>query len=142
MLFPNPSKAEAALSRSWRWPNFSVAELACRCGGRFCRGEYWHAPDFLDRLQALRARIGQPLIVTSAHRCPQWNAFVGGAPLSQHKHIAVDLRLRGHNRSELKHHAEEVGFNGLGLARSFIHLDLRGQRTIWFYPGSKNLWQT
>jgi len=26
---------------AWRWPHFSPRELACRCGGHFCAGDYW-----------------------------------------------------------------------------------------------------
>lgn len=142
MLFATISQARSVLSPDWGWPNFSVAELACRCGGRYCGGAYWHAPEFLDRLQALRDRIGRPLHVTSGHRCALWNASVGGAPRSQHKQIAVDLALAGHDRDALYAHARASGFTGFGLARSFIHLDCRHVPAVWFYPGSKDLWQT
>ena len=124
------------------WPNFSVRELACRCGGRFCGGEYWHAPGFLDRLQALRDRVGHPLQVTSGHRCALWNAAIGGAPTSRHKQIAVDLALAGHDRQVIYAHARDCGFTGFGLARTFIHLDDRRVPAVWTYPGSKALWQT
>ncbi|MEM8921607.1 MAG: D-Ala-D-Ala carboxypeptidase family metallohydrolase, partial [Pseudomonadota bacterium] len=73
---------------SARWPHFHQAELACRCS-RFCGGEYWHDPDFLDALERLRALVGKPLVINSGHRCAQWNAAVGGAPLSMHKSIAA-----------------------------------------------------
>lgn len=141
MLFASVSQALSALGPSWTWPNFCVSELACRCGGRFCGGEYWHASRFLDRLQALRDRVGRPLHVTSGHRCSLWNARVGGAPYSQHKQIAVDLTLAGHDRAALYRHARACGFTGFGLARTFIHLDCRAVPAVWFYTGSKHLWQ-
>ncbi|MEO1660915.1 MAG: D-Ala-D-Ala carboxypeptidase family metallohydrolase [Pseudomonadota bacterium] len=119
-----------------------MPELACRCAGRFCRGAYWHDPVFLDRLQALREAVGEPLILTSAHRCPQWNAAVGGAPFSQHKRIAVDVLLQGHDRRALFGLAQQAGFTGFGLARNFLHLDRRGQSAIWYYQGSEAEWQT
>lgn len=142
MLYPSIAAAEAALEKRWAWPNFRVSELACRCGGRFCGGAYWHAPDFLDRLQSLRAASGRPLIVSSAHRCPQWNAAIGGAPLSRHKTMAVDVLLRGHDRDALRVMAQAAGFTGFGLAQRFLHLDTRPQPALWFYPGSIDLWQT
>jgi uncharacterized protein YcbK (DUF882 family) len=119
--------------RLWRWDNFSPRELACRCGGRFCKGAYWHDPEFLDRLEALRAAMGAPLVLTSAHRCPLWNAAVGGAPRSMHKTIAADVRLKGHDADTLIKAAADLGFAGIGRANSFIHLDRRTTPARWFY---------
>lgn len=124
-----------------RWPNFSPQELACRCGGRFCDGEYWDDAAFLDALQALRAAMGAPLIIRSGHRCAQWNAAVGGAPLSQHKTIAVDIGLEGHDRARLLAAAIDGGFTGIGLARGFMHLDRRARPARWFYgAAAKAAW--
>ncbi|HHW33051.1 MULTISPECIES: D-Ala-D-Ala carboxypeptidase family metallohydrolase [Paracoccus] len=53
---------------AWRWPNFSPAEIACRGTGKLLV----NAPP-LDRLQALRDRLGKPLIVRSAYRSPEHN---------------------------------------------------------------------
>ncbi|MCI4646455.1 MAG: D-Ala-D-Ala carboxypeptidase family metallohydrolase [Hyphomonadaceae bacterium] len=141
MLYASSADALAQI-QIWRWPHFSIAELACRCAGRFCGGEYWHAPDFLDALEGLRARIGAPLVLTSGHRCRLWNAAVGGAPASQHKHLAVDISLAGHDRQALLEAAIAGNFTGLGLARTFLHLDRRARPARWFYPGSRSLWQT
>ena len=41
--------------RSWRWKNFSPAEIACRGSGSLRINE-----DALDKLQALRDRRGNP----------------------------------------------------------------------------------
>lgn len=126
----------------WRWPHFSPRELACRCGGHFCAGEYWHDAGFLDALETLRAAMGQPLIVNSGHRCDQWNASVGGAPHSMHRTIAVDLALAGQDRFALLAAAERLGFTGIGLARTFIHLDRRATPARWYYKRSAASWQT
>lgn len=141
MLYRSFNAAHQAVKSRWRWPHFSISELSCRCGGKFCAGEYWHAPDFLDALQALRQKTGRPLHLTSAHRCPQWNAHVGGAPLSQHKQLAVDIHLQGHDRFALLEDAKALGFSGFGLARTFLHLDRRAVPAVWYYLGSKTLWQ-
>ncbi len=141
MLFETPHSAKAKLSPTWRWPHFAIFELACRCAGRFCAGEYWHDEDFLDGLEALRQDVGRPLIVTSGHRCAQWNAAVGGAALSRHKTIAVDVSLNGQDREALRAAALRHGFTGIGLARSFIHLDRRATPAQWYYKRSKPLWQ-
>ncbi len=142
MLYSSRRRANKALVAGWCWPHFSVHELSCRCGGRFCDGEYWHAPAFLDGLEAIRERMKKPLILTSAHRCPAWNAMVGGAPLSQHKQIAADIQTIGHDRHALLTAAKGAGFTGFGLARSFLHIDRRARPTRWFYPESEAIWMT
>lgn len=129
-------------STGWRWAHFTRAELSCRCGGRFCDGEYVHDPEFLDALEALRAAAGRALVVRSGHRCAQWNALVGGAPLSMHRRIAVDIALAGHDRHTLRAQAERLGFTGIGLGIRFIHLDRRARPAVWYYPGSRTQWQT
>ena len=140
MFYPNPESAVRALSASWRWPHFSVREFSCRCGGRFCSGQYWHDAEFLDALEDMRARAGRPLVLTSGHRCAGWNAAVGGAPLSRHKQIAADIRIAGHSRKALLDAAIGAGFTGFGLGRSFLHVDRRARPARWYYPGSERLW--
>lgn len=142
MLFRSTTEAEAMLVPSWRWPHFSVRELACRCAGRYCAGAYWHDPEFLNALEALRAEAGRALVVTSGHRCALWNAAVGGAPLSRHRQLAVDIALAGHERHALRAAAIGRGFTGLGLARTFLHLDRRGRPATWTYTGSSSAWTT
>ena len=142
MMYTSVADARAKLLSGWRWPNFSVEEIACRCAGKFCRGEYWHDAKFLSSLEALRDKANLPLVISSGHRCAQWNAVVGGAPRSMHKTIAVDVLLRGHERHALRQQAESLGFTGIGLGKTFIHLDQRTKPATWFYNGSYSLWQT
>ncbi|NBC21332.1 MAG: hypothetical protein GVY06_09885 [Alphaproteobacteria bacterium] len=133
MLFATPSLALDKIA-DWRWPHFAATELACNCAGRYCTGRYWHDPAFLDALEDLRARAGhRPLIISSGHRCAQWNAAVGGAPRSLHKTIAADILLSGHDRERLEAAARAAGFTGIGLAARFIHLDRRARPARWTY---------
>ena len=142
MLYPSVLSARTALGSVWRWPHFSIMELACRCAGRFCQSEYFHDEDFLDALETLRDAAGRALIVNSGHRCAQWNAAVGGAPRSMHKTIAVDISLIAQDRHVLLNHARALGFNGIGMARTFLHLDRRAIPASWFYKGAEPLWRT
>lgn len=111
-----------------RWPNFSPRELACPCCGEIDVRE-----DALDAIQRLRHAMGAPLIIDSGHRCAIHNAMVGGAPLSQHKALAFDVRLYGHDPMALRAHARAVGFRGFGYGNSFLHLDVRARPAHWFY---------
>ncbi len=52
----------------------------------------------MDKLQALRDRLGKPLIVRSAYRSPEHNRAVGGAPGSKHMQgTAFDIAMSNHD---------------------------------------------
>jgi len=106
----------------WRWPNFSPAEIVCRGTGQL----KLH-PAALDKLQALRDRLGKPLIVRSAYRSPEHNRAVGGAPHSKHMDgTAFDIAMSNHDPVVFEAAAREVGFLGFGFypRSGFIHVDL------------------
>ncbi|TCO68500.1 YcbK family protein [Rhodovulum euryhalinum] len=112
---------------AWRWPNFSPAEIACRGTGRLLINE-----PALDRLQALRDRLGKPLIVRSAYRSPGHNRAVGGAPRSKHMDgAAFDIAMANHDPVAFEAAAREVGFLGFGYypRSGFMHIDLGPARS-------------
>lgn len=119
------------------WSDFSKTELSCRhCGA------YYHWPEFLTRLQMARTAAGEPFKILSAHRCSLHNARVGGAPLSQHLRLAVDISLAGHKADVLWRACERAGFTGFGFYQTFLHIDL-GPKRIWYSnQKAKTLWQT
>lgn len=128
--------------------HFTRAELSCPR-----TGEYYHDQEFLDRLELMRRLNGnRPLIINSGHRSPEHNAAVGGAPLSQHKKMAVDISLHNQDRLVLRRAAIDAGFLGIGMANTFLHVDLRrpignvtfpqDRLTQWFYgPSSERTWK-
>ena len=119
----------------WLWPNFTPAEMACR----HC-GESYEWPEFMDRLQIARDSIGRPFRILSAHRCALHNARVGGAPLSQHLKLAVDVSLKGHEPRYLYAMCKRAGFRGFGFYTSFLHIDL-GRSRHWFgNQHARDLW--
>lgn len=120
----------------WRWPNFEPAEFACR----HC-GETYHWPEFLDKIQAVRRELGKPIIVLSGHRCSLHNARVGGAPLSEHLKLAVDISIVGHDRARLLQACRNAGFTGFGFYQTFLHIDLGRPRHWWSGEKARHLWQ-
>ncbi|MCL4188031.1 MAG: DUF882 domain-containing protein [Rhodobacteraceae bacterium] len=106
----------------WRWKNFSPAEIACRGTGQL----NLH-PEALDRLQALRDRLGKPLIVRSAYRSRAHNHAFGSAPNSKHMDgTAFDIAMTNHDPVAFEAAAREVGFLGFGFypRSGFMHVDL------------------
>jgi len=115
----------------WRWPNFSPEEIACR-GDRKIR---INGPA-LDKLQALREKLGVPLIVHSAFRSPGYNRKVGGAKHSMHlQGAAFDISMTNHDPESFEAAARAVGFTGFGFypRQNFMHVDI-GRARQWGDP--------
>ena len=121
---------------SARWKNFTVKELACpHCG------EYYHSIAANDAIQQVRDMTGCVIRLNSTHRCWFYNASkrIGGAPLSEHKKIAFDIRLAGHDRDKLKAACQEAGFTGFGHYGTFLHVDM-GRPRWWISIAGRKLW--
>ena len=119
----------------WRWPNFSPEEMACRGTGRLMI-----VPSAMDKLQALRDRLGKPLIVNSAYRSLEHNRRVGGAKRSKHMEgIAFDVRMDNLDPDVYITAALSVGFNAIGTypKQNFVHVDARPNRANWGKPFPK-----
>lgn len=109
-----------------RWPSFQPSEIACRHCGELLVDEA-----FMDTLQRQRDEAGAPIVLTSAYRCPVWNAMVGGAPLSLHKlGKAGDQALRGRAITTVETQARRSGFAGFGRYKTFLHADI-GRARSW-----------
>lgn len=116
----------------WRWPDFSPEELACRGTGKLLI-----VPDAMDKLQALRTKLGRPMIINSGYRSPEHNRNVGGAKGSKHMQgIAFDVRMDNHDPATYIAAALSVGFNGVGTypRQNFVHVDARPGRASWGKP--------
>ncbi len=126
-----------------RWPNFKVSEFACKCG---C-GTNLIQPHYLDRLQGLRTKVGEPIPVGSGYRCPKHNQKVSSTgPNGPHTTgRASDVRVSHQLAYKILQEAPRFGFTGIGVAQKgdvkgrFIHLDdlpdrPRGPRPhVWSY---------
>lgn len=131
MLIQQWDAAEAAK----RWPHFSVAEMACKCG---CGA--LPDPDFMAWLEFVRGSYGKPMTITSGARCLDHNAKVGGAMESMHlKGMAADVAVDGPGALALIGAAYLWGAKGIGVKQHggmhMVHLDIgpRETRTLWTY---------
>lgn len=119
----------------WRWPSFSPREMASKR-----EGELMLDYDAMDKLQALRDRLGVPMIVTSAYRSKAHNKAVGGASRSKHMEgIAFDIRMENHDPHEFEAAARAVGFTAFGYYphKGFMHIDTRPGGAQWGTPWPK-----
>jgi zinc D-Ala-D-Ala carboxypeptidase len=114
--------------------NFSISEVACRCGLNCDAAEMQESVMFL--LQRLRDLYNKPMRISSARRCRSWNKEVGGSKNSKHLHgLAVDILVfNDADRYELVRLAMSLGFNGIGVGKNFVHLDARSSwGALWGY---------
>ena len=73
----------------WSWRYFTPEEMACN-GTRALK----IAPQFMDRLEELRIRVGFALPVSSGYRSPEYDGVIGGANVHP-SGCAADLRVAG-----------------------------------------------
>jgi len=113
---------------------FSKKELSCHCGCGF----YNFSPVFLRKLTKARIKAGIPFVISSGCRCKAYNKIVGGVENSAHtKGLAVDIAIpNSSNRFTIIKALFYVGFNRIGIASNFIHVDddfSKPQNVIWLY---------
>lgn len=115
---------------------FKAVELRCKCPK--CKQQKPNQVDrnALARLDELRNRVNRPLALTSAYRCPEHPEEAKKAQAGQHaKGTAFDISVAdGAQRMQIVKTAIELGFNGIGIAKSFVHVDTRTSTpVIWTY---------
>lgn len=94
-------------------------------------------PEFMRMLVQLRTVYGKAMQVTSGFRCAEHNKKSGGEVGSQHLlGNAVDIAVNSSSdRYHLLELALQYGFNGIGIAQTYVHLDGRkGTPVMWVYP--------
>jgi uncharacterized protein YcbK (DUF882 family) len=82
------------------------------------------SPRLLDLLERTRARLGEPIVVTSGVRCVRHNAEVGGEPDSEHvTGEGCDLRVTdGVHRRQLVRALEAEGCDRIGFYATDAHI--------------------
>ncbi len=92
---------------------------------------------FMNCLSTIQFGMGEPLIIDSGFRCANHNSDIGGSPKSQHLlGLAADIScMSAAKRYLLIMLAVRNGISGIGIAKDFVHLDLReGTPVVWTYP--------
>ena len=92
----------------------------------------------LYKIDLLRERYGKPIRITSGYRTESHNAKVGGVSNSSHlQGLAVDIACTAsRDRHDLLNEALKLGFNRIGIANTFIHIDVdpaKPSECIWVY---------
>lgn len=93
--------------------------------------------EFIHRLDELREACGFPFIVTSGYRDPEGHPIEKrkARPGTHAQGIAADIRVSGGaQRRKVVEKAIELGFNGIGVAKTFVHVDIRQTAPVmWSY---------
>ena len=110
---------------------FQIEDFACQE-----TGENGIKPEFVLALDDLRHKCGFPFVVTSGFRSKDHSIEktkkVGGRHT---RGDAADIQVtNGLQRMALVSKALEHGFKGIGVAKSFVHLDTRDSEPVmWTY---------
>ena len=108
--------------------NFTMSELKCKCGGRYCNGyPAGFSYELLRQLQDIRNHFGRAVIITSAVRCTQHNKNVGGVTNSKHLDgRAVDFYVKGVSYSKLKSYCNSLPYRNYeyNISGSVMHKDI------------------
>ena len=93
--------------------------------------------DFLNKLDEAREYAGIPFVINSAYRSPTHPLSIKNPTSSHIKGLAVDISVKDSNtRFKVLDALIAVGFTRIGIANSFIHVDMdfdKSQNVIWTY---------
>lgn len=113
--------------------NFTESEFDCNCG---C-GLNNINTDLVYNLDKARELAGVAFKINSACRCSNRNNAEGGEELSSHLDgLAVDIKVLGSaHRFLILKSLLAVGFNRIGVYKTFIHCDIdktKPQNVVWY----------
>ena len=110
---------------------FSRDEFKCsETGNNEIQDEFVHA------LDKLRESCGFPFAITSGYRDPSHSVEAKKEKAGQHTlGIAADIAVSGGSqRFIIVSKALELGFSGIGVAKTFVHVDIRTtDPMLWCY---------
>lgn len=91
---------------------------------------------FIHRLDELREKCGFPFTITSGYRDRSHSVEARKSTVGQHVlGVAADIAVKnGNQKYVIIKHAMEMGFTGIGIAKSFVHVDTRATTPVmWLY---------
>jgi len=99
--------------------------------------EYKMDTDFLAKLDKAREFAKVPFVINSAYRSPEHPQSIKNPTSSHIKGLAVDIKATdSRTRYRVLNALIHVGFNRIGIADTFIHVDDdkdKSQQVIWTY---------
>jgi zinc D-Ala-D-Ala carboxypeptidase len=92
---------------------------------------------FLTRLDEAREYAGIPFIINSAYRSPSHSLSIKNPSSSHIKGLAVDIQATtSRQRGLILDGLRAVGFDRIGIANTFIHVDMDSNKdpdVTWLY---------
>ena len=117
--------------------HFKLQEFQSKDGAEMPRNVMENIFRLSDNLQVIRNEVGT-IHINSAYRSPEHNAAIKGVFNSQHiLGKAADITSRNHTPKELYNIIEsliksgKVDIKGMGLYKSFVHVDIREDYARW-----------
>ncbi len=109
---------------------FKLEEFDCRE-----TGENEMQSKFIQLIDTLRGVCGFPFIINSGYRSPLHSEERDKDEPGIHaKGMAADVAVNGGvQRYELVWQAMTHGFTGIGVAKGYVHVDLRDDAVMWVY---------
>ena len=99
--------------------------------------EYKMDTGFLAKLDKAREFAKVPFVINSAYRSPEHPESIKNPTSSHIKGLAVDIKATdSRTRYRVLNALIHVGFNRIGIADTFIHVDDdkdKSQQVIWTY---------
>ena len=99
--------------------------------------EYKMDADFLAKLDKAREFAKVPFVINSAYRSPEHPEYIKNPTSSHIKGLEVDIKATdSKTRFKIVKALVTVGFTRIGIADTFIHVDLdfdKTQNVIWTY---------
>lgn len=109
--------------------NFFSSEFDCHCKYKDCTNTYINKK-LIDYLQSKREILGKAINITSGYRCKKHNEKIGGAKESYHmKGFAADINALMVPIKDIADLCSDA--DGLGVYKSFVHVDVRGFKARW-----------
>lgn len=120
--------------------NFTREEFKCPCG---CTRQMVDS-ELVEKMQAVREKLGKPIKISSGYRCIPHNAAVKGSSGSKHRYgMAADWRMKDRNINPVAlgiiatQYFKAVGiywYDGCAI----VHTDTRDTKATWLCDAPKH----